>query len=327
MFWTPHSVLSYNCLFHFIVGNRGAGKTYGSKKLAIKHFLKTGRQFVYLRRYKTEFDGFNNFFADVSQEFPDVEFEVKGKLLYINKELAGYGIALSTALTKKSISYHLVDYILFDEFVVDKGHIRYLPNEVTMFLEFYETVARMRENVRVLFLSNAVSIVNPYFLYWDIKPKKGKEFTKVGHMMIQFVQNDEFREAKYKTKFGQIIKGTRYGNYAVENEFLNDNMNFVEKKKGSAKFEFSVVYKEHTYGFWMDYKEGLVTISEDVDPSSPIQYALTDSEHRPNMMLVKNLNKAYYLKRAIDAYENGYLRFETLQVKNQAIEIFSMLKG
>jgi hypothetical protein len=310
-----------------VIGNRGAGKTYSFKRWAIKDFLKTGAQFIYLRRYKTEFDDFKNFFSDVSQEFPDVEFEVKGKLLFINQQLAGYGVALSTALTKKSVSYHLVNKIGFDEFVIDSKVIHYLSNEVTMFLEFYETVARMRDNVRALFLSNAVSVVNPYFLYLNIRPKGNKRFTKHGHILIEFVKNQEFIEAKYKTRFGQIIQGTRYGDYAVENQYLKDNENFVEKKTGESRYEFSIVYNEHTYGFWTDYKAGLCFVSYHYDPSSNLQFALTDAEHKPNMMLIKSANRSHLLKGAIAAYEGGWLRFEDMQIKNQAIEIFTLLGG
>lgn len=325
IFYEFRNVLSYNALFNFIIGNRGAGKTYGFKKWAINTFLKTGAQFIYLRRYKTEFDDFKNFFNDIAHEFPEVEFEVKGKLLYIDKKLAGYGVALSTAMTKKSVSYHLVDKIGFDEFVIDKGHIHYLANEVTMFLEFYETVARMRDNVRVAFISNAVSVVNPYFLYWNIKPRSNRRFTRYGHIIIEFVKNEEFVQAKYKTRFGQLIKGTAYGDYAVENVFLKDNKNFVEKKSGNARFEFSIVYNGHIYGFWTDYKEGLCYVSNDYDPSNGLQFALTDSEHKPNMMLIKSANKSHLLSGCIKAYEGGWLRFEDMQIKNQTIEMFQLL--
>ena len=153
-----------------------------SKKLAIKRFLKTGKQFIYLRRYKTEFDDFKNFFNDIMDEFPDTTFEVKGKKIYIDGELAGYGIPLSTALTKKSVSYERVELIGFDEFVIDSKVIHYLSNEVDAFLEFYETVARTRDNVRVLFLSNAVSVVNPYFMYWNLRPNSEQRFTRRGQM-------------------------------------------------------------------------------------------------------------------------------------------------
>jgi hypothetical protein len=327
MYWNPHEVLSHNCLFNFEVGNRGAGKTYGSKKLGIKHFKKKGRKFIYLRRYKSEFDDFGNFFADVSQEFPDDEFEVKGKKLFINGECCGYGVALSTALTKKSVSYHDVDYIIYDEFVIDSKVIHYLNNEVSAFLEFYETVARLRDNVRVLFLSNAVSVVNPYFLYWNIKPRANQRFTKFNHMIIESIKDADFIDAKYKTKFGQIIKGTTYGNYAVENDFLKDNLNFVERKTGDARFEFSMIYNNYTYGVWADYKTGLIYTSRDVDPSNKIQFALTDHEHKPDLLLVKNVNRSFLLRNYILAYESGYLRFEDMSIKNQCMEIIGLLKG
>lgn len=327
MWYDPHHLLSHNCLFSFVVGNRGAGKTYSAKKWCIKSFLKTKSQFIYLRRYKTELDDFHKFFADISEEFPDVEFEIKGKKAYINGELAGYAIALSTALMKKSVSYHLVDKVIFDEFVIDSKVIHYLNNEVNAFLEFFETVARMRNNVRALFLSNAVSVVNPYFLYWNLKPNRKKRFNKYEHMIIEYVQNEEFIEAKYKTRFGQVIKGTKYGSYAVDNEYLKDNDNFVERKEGSARYEFCITYNGHNYGFWNDYKKGLVYVSMDIDPSRPVTFALTDDEHQPNMLLIKNVSRSYLLKGALRAYENGYMRFEDLRIKNQAIEMFGLLRS
>jgi hypothetical protein len=329
IFYDFHALLSHNCLFNFIVGNRGAGKTYGSKKLVIKKFLKTGEQFVYLRRYKTEIDDVKQkFITDIQHEFPDVEFEVKGRNILINGSLAGYLVPLSTALTKKSTSYHDVTTIIFDEFVIDSKVIHYLSNEVEAFLEFFETVARLRDNVRVLFLSNAVSVVNPYFTYWKIKPKQQKRFTKYEDLwLVEFVQNEEFKQAKYKTRFGKLIKGTNYGNYAIENEFLKDNLNFVDKKTGNSKYEFSVFYNGQTFGFWTDYKEGLVFMSNDYDPSNKMQYAVTDSEHKINMMLVKSVNRSLYLKGVIKAYENGYLRFEDIVIKNQWLEIMGILKS
>lgn len=54
MYWDINKSLSYNALFNFIIGARGVGKSYGAKKLAIQNFLKKGKQFVYVRRYKEE---------------------------------------------------------------------------------------------------------------------------------------------------------------------------------------------------------------------------------------------------------------------------------
>lgn len=54
MYYNADDTLSRNRLFNFVVGARGAGKTYGAKKRAIKNFTEKGEQFVYLRRYDTE---------------------------------------------------------------------------------------------------------------------------------------------------------------------------------------------------------------------------------------------------------------------------------
>lgn len=40
MYYDINKTLSYNTLFNFVVGPRGAGKTYDGKKRAISNFLK-----------------------------------------------------------------------------------------------------------------------------------------------------------------------------------------------------------------------------------------------------------------------------------------------
>ena len=57
MYYDYQKVLSYNALLSFIIGERGVGKTYGAKKFCIKNYINKNDEFVYLRRYKTEFQG------------------------------------------------------------------------------------------------------------------------------------------------------------------------------------------------------------------------------------------------------------------------------
>lgn len=341
IYYDYHELLTRNALYNFIIGNRGAGKTFGFKKWAVSSFLKTEKQFIYLRRYKTELTSLKgNFFNDVAPFFPGVEFEQKGNKLYINKKLAGYLVALSNSIVMKSVDLKQVDKIGFDEFVIPEGNHRYLKDEVVKFLEFYETVSRMRivsdeegkekfEEPRVCFISNAVSIVNPYFIYWDIRPKQDRRFTsfKNGLLVIEFVQNEDFIEMKYKTKFGQLIKGTEYGDYAIENKYLVDNESFVEKRSPNAKYVCRVKYLDNYYGFWIDYTEGKFFVSDKFDPTGKITYTLTDSDHNPNMMLIKSKRQGFYIERFIDAYQNGYCYFENMFVKNQTMKIFRLLKS
>ena len=56
MFYDYDKLLSRHFLIAFIIAERGVGKTFGAKVAVLKKFLKTGEQFMYVRRYKTELD-------------------------------------------------------------------------------------------------------------------------------------------------------------------------------------------------------------------------------------------------------------------------------
>ena len=166
MWYDVGQTLTYNCLFNFIIGSRGCGKSYGLKKRAVKIFLDKGHQFVYLRRYQEELEETaETYFDDIilNKEFPDVKIEYRGGCYYINDELAGYAMALTKAKSYKSISFPLVYLIIFDEFLIeDNGYSRYLKNEVKAFLGYYMSIDRYR-GCTVFFLANSTTMINPYF--------------------------------------------------------------------------------------------------------------------------------------------------------------------
>ena len=54
IYYNYDRIISYDALLYMLIGERGVGKTYGASKLVVKEFIKKKRQFVYLRRYKTE---------------------------------------------------------------------------------------------------------------------------------------------------------------------------------------------------------------------------------------------------------------------------------
>lgn len=323
IFWDIAKPLSYQALFNFIVGNRGGGKTYGAKEHVIKRFLKTGEQFIYLRRYKDEQSDVKTWFNDIAEEFPDAEFKVKGnKEFYINGELAGYALVLSTAKIKKSVPYPKVKTIVFDEFIIDKGVYKYLHDEVTCFLEFYETIARTRD-VQVFFLSNAITITNPYFLYFNLRMPYNSDISCKDDKLVQLVANPFFIDMKKNTRFGRLISGTAYGDYAIENTFLRDDKTFIEKKTGNCSFVFSMIYKDHKLGVWRSYADGKFWVSSDVE-NYRSEYALTKADHSPNTMLLTSLRQSNAFKMFTDAFQNGYLFFETMNIKNICFEIMKM---
>lgn len=168
----------------------------------------------------------------------------------------GYAIPLSTTTIFKSVNFEKVTTIIFDEFIIDKGTYHYLQNEVKILLEFVETVFRLRDNVRVFFLANAISSTNPYFLYFDLSlPYNNTIKTfKDGLILLEIMNNEEYRETKRKSKFGKLVENTKYGDYAIENKFLRDDKTFLEHKSQNAKFSFAFIYQNETFGIWADYK-------------------------------------------------------------------------
>lgn len=346
MFWDIGRTLTHNALFNFIVGNRGGGKSYGAKKRAIDNFIKKKEQFGYIRRYKEDLQNpMEQFFDDVGIEYPDYEFKVEGKKFYIRirpenpkekwtkADIAGYGFVLSTANNRKSISYPFITTLIFDEFLLEEGNQRYLPQEPTKLLSLYETIARPgtgHPRVVLFLLANAITITNPYFLYFGLRmptteDKNGKWIWKhpTKPLLVEDVKKEDFIAAKQASEFGQLVSGTGYGDYSIENKFLLDDDTFISKKTEKARHWFNFIYKNESFGVWADFNAGQMFVSKSIDPSG-INYSFTLKDHSPNTMLFKSVRSSYYLKKFMDCFKGGNLYFETMDIKNMCYEVLKM---
>lgn len=268
IFYNIAGLLSQRCVFNFVIGNRGGGKTYGGKKLVINRFKKTGAQFVWVRRYRTELDTLSDFWADIKGAYPEDELSQQGDKLYINGELAGYLIALSTSMQLKSVAFPLVRTVIMDEFIIDKGRVNYLKNEAFVFMELFETIARMRDNVTAIFFGNSISIVNPYFDFFKIAPDLGRRYTKKGGICIEFYFNEEFIEHKKKTRYGQLIDDTTYGEYNMRNRFIRDSDSFLEARPETANNKlYQFIFDGERFSLWQDYKYQRYYIDRTFEPN------------------------------------------------------------
>lgn len=322
MYWSSQKAKSYDCLFNFILGARGTGKTYRKKLDVINDFIKTGAQFVYMRRYKEELKKMDNFFDDIASAFPEHKFKHYQGTLYIDEKPAGFTMPLSTAKIMKSVPFPQVTAIIFDEFILDKGYVRYLPDEVTNFLEAYSTIARLRD-VKVWFLSNAISVTNPYFLYFKIELPYNSNFRAKDDILIEIVQDDEVANAAKSSRFGKIIAGTDYAAYAIDNKFLRDSSTFVEKKPACASCRFTIEHNGKKYGLWLDHYSGIYYFSNDIDPSCIANYATTMQDHSPNTVLLKGHGSTLF-DGLLRRYKAGNVRFENVNLKNICQDIIRM---
>ncbi len=346
-FWDINKTMTYNALFNFIIGNRGGGKSFGAKERAIDNFIKKGEQFGYIRRYKDDLSGsMPTFFNDIAEDYPDYEFKSDASKFYIRKkpdnekqkwteaDIAGYGFVLSTGNNKKSIPYPHITMLVYDEFLLDEeGNVKYIKGEVRALLNLYETVARPgsgHPRVTLWCLANALSVTNPYFLEFKLclptkKDGNGKLIWRhpKNSILVEDVQVEAFMKQKQKSEFGQIVAGTSYGDYSINNKMLFDDDTFVEKRTQKARNIFNFVYMGYKFGVWFDSSLCKMWVSESFDPSR-MTYSFTTKDHKPDTTLLKSRYKSSQLQRFIEGFKDGSLYFENINIKNMCFDIIKM---
>lgn len=329
-----NKILSYGSLLNFIIAERGVGKTFGAKKYIVKHFKSKGKQSVYVRRYNRELQeslmkkGFPIFFDQIKNEFPNDKLSNNSEVFYCNGEICGFAVPLSTSNILKSVSFENVDTIIFDEFIIDNtGVYHYIKNEVTLFMELLETIIRLKPNIKVLLLGNAISITNPYFLELNLNLPYNSEYKIFKRddkgqplILVYYGKNLKYREEKKKSRFGQLIEDTAYGKYAIDNEMLRDSKAFIQKKTPNSKFYFILKLNNKNIGIWLDYKEQKMFISYDYDPLCPIIFSMTNEDHDEHTLLLKCRTSTFF-KSIIEYYRQARLCFENQQIKNQVMNI------
>ena len=182
------AMLETKAQYMMLLGQRSNGKSYQVKMTILSNAYKTGRKFVYLRRWKEdikqksvlayfgdmpidkitkgEWEGIKCWNGDIYFYRIEEGEEVKSKSI-------GRYCALNESERYKSWTFIDYDYIVFEEFITDKV---YLVDEPRQLQQFVSTVAR-NETMTVFLVGNTLSRVCPYFNEWCLdgvlKQKQG----------------------------------------------------------------------------------------------------------------------------------------------------------
>lgn len=334
--WSSHDLMTRGAMWMYAVGGRGVGKTFDQKVKRTRSFLKNGRKWIYLRRYETEFEDRQDFFADIVGEFPDHEFRIEGMRGYVRKAQRNpdkkprpwrqcvYFVNLSSTLGKKSVPFPDVDYIVFDEFIIDKKNVRYLAHETRAMMDFYNTVDRFQDRVRVIFLANAVSVENPYFVEFGLTPRAGQRFTSAmdNYHLVEMISSEAYAERASSTRFGRMIAGTSYYDYAIGNKFAEDHDTFLEPKPQSAMHLYNLVWDGREIGVWIDAVRSLYYVTRKA-PRDTATYALTRADLTIDTAMVDR--SAGWLRGLVKMYTMGKVRFDCAAARSTFEEIATML--
>lgn len=326
LFFNPNEILSHNKTLNMILASRGYGKTYGAKVFGVNRHLKYGEEFVYIKRHKSDLENMENFFNDIREEFPDEEFTVQGRRFYVNGNLAGRAIPLSTWQKQKSQVFADVTVIIFDEFIKEKDLSYYLPNEVESFMNLLDTIVRNRNNWWVFMLANAITLANPYFQYFKLFPKKEQEIYKKGQILVNTPKAYRFKEYRRETKIGQLMQGTEYETFSIDNEFKEDNEVFIEKRTKESKYVCTFRINGQAFGLWHDRTKSLIYLSNKVNEAHRNYIVVDKNDYQEGRTLVTNFKDNYFTLKYGQAFKKTQLRFDNLNVRSHGYDLLNALR-
>lgn len=312
-------LIGYGAPVNIVIGERSEGKTYYFKRRGIRNFLNKGQTWVYCRRYNNTLKAMldkHDFFGDIKRnnEFPGVEFRVDGRTMQLRQEgekawhTFGFFTALSQAQTYKGTTDATCSMLVYDEFINELRTPGYLPNEPTILMNYWETLDRREDRVKIFMLANAADMVNPFFLEWGIVlDKPGFRRYRGGMLVVQWDDNPGFAEHAADSNIGRFTAGTGYDTYARGNVFIGSGSEFCEDKPQGARPVCGLRFKDQLFGVWKDAQTGRYFITRKV-PNGTMLFALTTADHRPNIIMLEQADP--FLKALVQHYRFGMLFFD-----------------
>lgn len=194
-----------------------------------------------------------------------------------------------------------------------------------------DSVIRNRSDVKIFFLMNAVEGVeySPLFTFFDLSLPYNNDIKlfKSNTILVQYMQNEEFQKEREQTMIGKMMSGTKYFDYAFKNKILDKNNLFIEKKTGTSKFSFALIYNEITFGIWNDFHEGKIYVSTDFEDESYFTFAMTLKDHQPNTMMFTMIKRFQFWKVFLENFTIGNVYFENQFVKHEFLKLMKEYKS
>lgn len=249
--------------FYFIIGGRGAGKTYST----LAYLYNTKKQFGFIRRTKDEIKTLceldtspdrkisHSPFKDLNADFVlNIKAVESGRdsFNFIDCEswdnnsgnVIGHIMPLSTVGKIKGASYKDIEYIFYDEFIplpTERG----TKNDGFNLMQLYETVARNREikgqsPVKLICCANSHTVANPVFLEFGLVNIASQmamnkqticDLYDRGIRIIMLSDKSEFTEKKKETALYKAIpKNSRMYESSLSNNFIGDDFHDIKHK-------------------------------------------------------------------------------------------------
>lgn len=224
-YYSNLNIWGYNAIFNFVLTIRSRGKTFSFLSRALGRARKHGEKTLIVRRYKAEADEAKAKLvnADFIKKYNlnEQNFKQDGNKWYIKRGNTWHCWLEITYLARvkawRGARESNIFAVVFDEFTTTPEKYKfYRGNEVEDFLDIVTSV-KGAHDIRVFFLGNKESVINPYFNYFKI-PVPEEKFEGIRRINPEIViechnSNEPENLSKAENRFANALKGTRYGDY------------------------------------------------------------------------------------------------------------------
>lgn len=316
--------------------NRSAGKTTAFQISSLILFKEFGCQVIYLYRYQYELNAVGSIFEDTLAQYPQFGTEVTAKpiakglfyAMFLDDILMGYAISLNNpdSLKKYAPLFANTYFIVMEEFQTENG--TYLANEIGKLQSILLSVSRgggkQSRFMRLILLSNNVTIMNPYFIFLGVyrNYQKGTKFLHGKGYVFQFEFNEAASKAMDNNRLLKAFRNSDYLSTMSRDDYLIDASTFIQKPKGRSKYIFTIVYSGEHYGVWEYYEEGFIYVSSKYDKTFKTIVAFHAADHTQNTVMLNHYD--YLWSNIKEAYEKGFLRFSDMKAKSVILEILAI---
>lgn len=233
IYYKNNHLFSYGCKVMAIIGVRGMGKTYSTKKYILKEYFRRGKVFCWMRDNENSVKEIcsNNgasFFKDISEDkslnkyFINSKITVKDGTIRFNNKIMGYFFACSTFYKLKGNSYSDIDNIVYDEFIAEKTQaIR--GNRALEFLNMIETIGRLRTDYKVILTANALDKGDEIINALGIKIQGfGYYVNRSKSVVVHYAEdNPLYLEKKLNSISGMLANNTEFSDNLLHNDFMS----------------------------------------------------------------------------------------------------------
>lgn len=306
-------------------GNRTGGKTTAFSRLLVDEFLKDGKKFFLVYRFKNDMkDVAEAFFKDIRTLFftghdMTSKSHANGAYieLFLDKKSCGYAGSLTMASKLKRFSHIFCDVqnMFFDEYQDENNY--YITDEVNKLLSLHTTIARGQGKavrfVPLYMASNSISIFNPYYKALNLTARVNSN-TKVlkgdGFVLLRLIIKD-VAEAQKQSAFNRAFSNSDYFKSSVDNSFLNDDDFNVEKLKFEGSPVFTFICGNDFYTVLFDRE--MFYVRKGGDRNIKPCFGVNQTDRKKNVVSIATTN---YLQKLKYEYQNATVHFETIEAKH-----------